>query len=49
MAKAQLHKRFKDEQVRDIVGKYVKKQIRAKEACRYLGMTLGLDTQPIEI
>lgn len=38
MAKTQLHKRFTDEQVRDIVGKYGKKQLRAKEACRYLGI-----------
>lgn len=38
MAKLQLHKRFTEEQVRDIVGKYVIKQLRAKEACRFLGI-----------
>src|ERR1700690_75104 len=38
MANQQLHKRFTNEQVRDIVGKYVQKQIRAKEACKYLGI-----------
>lgn len=37
MAK-QLHKRFTEEQVRDIVGKYVLKQLRGKEACRFLGI-----------
>lgn len=39
MAKEQLHKRFRDEQVQDIVGKYTRKQLRAKEACRFL--TIG--------
>lgn len=38
MAKLQLHKRFTPEQVKDIVGKFVKKQLRAKEASRYLGI-----------
>ncbi len=38
MAKSQLHKRFTEEQVRDIVSKYVTKQLRAKEACRFLGI-----------
>lgn len=38
MAKTQLHKRFTEKQVRDIVGKYGTKQLRAKEACRYLGI-----------
>ena len=38
MAKLQLHKRFTEEQVRDIVGKYVEKKLRAKEVCRYLGI-----------
>lgn len=38
MGKAQLHKRFTNVQVQDIVGKYVKRQVRAKEACRYLGI-----------
>lgn len=38
MAKLQIHKRFTSEQVQDIVGKYGKKQIRAKEACRFLGI-----------
>lgn len=33
-----LHKRFTNEQVRDIVGKFVTKQLRSKEACRYLGI-----------
>lgn len=35
MAK-QLHKRFNQEQVADIVSKYAERSIRAKEACRYL-------------
>ncbi len=38
MANQQLHKRFTNDQVRDIVGKYVQKQIRAKEASKYLGI-----------
>lgn len=38
MAKIQLHKRFTEEQVRDIVSKFVAKQLRAKEACRYLSI-----------
>ena len=33
-----LHKRFIDDQVKDIVTKYVEKKIRGKEACRYLGI-----------
>lgn len=38
MAKAQLHRRFTEEQIRDIVGKYIGRKLRAKEACRYLGI-----------
>src|ERR1035437_2237084 len=38
MANQQLHKRFTNEQVRDIVGKYIQKQLRAKEACNYLSI-----------
>lgn len=38
MSKEQLHKRFSDEQVRDIICKYDAKLIRAKEACKYLGI-----------
>jgi len=38
VGKAQLHKRFTPEQVHDIVGKYVKKYLQAKEACRFLGI-----------
>ena len=38
MTKIQLHKRFNQEQVKDIIRKYVQKQLRAKEACRYLGI-----------
>jgi hypothetical protein len=34
----QLHKRFNNEQVKDIVSKFDKKLIRAKEACRFLGI-----------
>ena len=34
----QLHKRFVKEQVEDIVRKYITKTLRAKEACRYLGI-----------
>lgn len=37
MAK-QLHKRFVDDQVKDIVIKYINKKLRAKEACSYLGI-----------
>ena len=37
MAK-QLHKRFNQEQITDIVGKYVQKRICAKQACGYLGI-----------
>ncbi len=37
MAK-QLHKRFDQVQVKDIIGKYVDKKLRAKEACRFLGI-----------
>lgn len=33
-----LHKRFTKEQVKDILGKFVTKELRAKEACRYLGI-----------
>lgn len=33
-----LHKRFTKEQVKDILGKFDTKQLRAKEACRYLGI-----------
>ena len=33
-----LHKRFTNEQVKDIIGKFVTKKLRAKEACRYLGI-----------
>src|ERR1700691_3183371 len=33
-----LHKRFVDDQVKDIVTKYIEKQLRGKEACRYLGI-----------
>lgn len=33
-----LHKRFTGEQVRDIVGKFVERKLRAKEACRFLGI-----------
>jgi hypothetical protein len=33
-----LHKRFSKEQVTDIVGKFVAKKLRAKEACRFLGI-----------
>lgn len=36
--KTQLHKRFTEEQVKDILGKYIVRQLRAKEACRYLGI-----------
>jgi hypothetical protein len=38
VGRAQLHKRFTPEQVHDIVGKYVKKYLQAKEACRFLGI-----------
>lgn len=38
VSKAQVHKRFTSEQIKDILGKYVKKQLRAKEACRYLNI-----------
>jgi hypothetical protein len=38
MGKEQLHKRFSDEQVRDIVGKYDAKLLCSKEACRFLGI-----------
>lgn len=34
----QLHKRFIEDQVKDIVAKYIEKKVRAKEACRYLGI-----------
>lgn len=34
----QLHKRFVEDQVKDIVTKYIEKKLRAKEACRYLGI-----------
>lgn len=34
----QLHKRFIEDQVKDIVTKYIEKKVRAKEACRYLGV-----------
>lgn len=34
----QLHKRFVEDQVKDIVVKYIEKKLRAKEACRYLGI-----------
>jgi hypothetical protein len=33
-----LHKRFVEDQVKDIVTKYIKKKLRGKEACRYLGI-----------
>lgn len=38
MGKEQLHKRLSDEQVRDIIGKYDAKLLRAKEACRFLSI-----------
>lgn len=37
--KLQLHKRFTKEQVESILAKYEVKQIKAKEACRYLGIS----------
>ena len=33
-----LHKRFVEDQVKDIVTKYIEKKLRGKEACRYLGI-----------
>lgn len=33
-----LHKRFTTEQVKNILGKFIAKELRAKEACRYLGI-----------
>lgn len=38
MGKIQLHKRFNQYQIRDILSKYGEKKLRAKEACRYLGI-----------
>lgn len=38
MGKTQLHKRFTEEQVKDIVGKFARKRLPAKEACRFLGI-----------
>ncbi len=38
MGSIQLHRRFSDEQVRNIVGKFDAKLLRAKEACRFLGI-----------
>lgn len=38
MRTQQLHKRFSEEQVRNIITKFDKKLICAKEACRYLGI-----------
>lgn len=38
VAGRQLHKRFTEEQVKDIVGKFVTKKLRAKEACMYLSI-----------
>lgn len=38
MARTQLHKRLNREQIKDIVGRYARREIRAKEACRYLGI-----------
>ena len=36
MHKRQLHKRYSQKQVNYIIGEYVNKRLRAKEACRYL-------------
>lgn len=38
MSKIQLHKRFSSQQIKDILSKYIQKQLRAKEACRYLSI-----------
>lgn len=38
MPKNHLHKRFSEQQIQDIITKYISKQIRAKEACRFLGI-----------
>ncbi len=38
VAKIQLHTRLNREQIQDIIGRYARRELRAKEACRYLGI-----------
>lgn len=38
MSKIQIHKRCSSQQIKDILSKYVRKELRAKEACRYLNI-----------
>lgn len=38
MSKRHLDKRFTSQQIKDILSKYIQKQLRAKEACRYLSI-----------